>query len=296
MSGDGSKTDISPSLFTEAGTTVASSLERAAVAGKPPVAVVGVSPADVVASGLATTMGTHITAASAEMAPRGPKMREASGAAAAEIQAQDVKNAEDIKRRTMLKEGYDNIVKEFPGAAQGAPTPPDIHSGPGVPDAPKQPWWKLDVSADDWAMTGVGTAISAKTDIPGEFVKTATENLAKGEPGHWAKTAFNDIKGLKGVTPASTVLGVPFVVWQISKDMAEDPAMSIYQATAKEGGGFLAGAAAGALIGSAIPIPVVGTVTGLLLGGAIGMGAGEYIDKAWEPAANAVGKVLDFFS
>jgi phage tail tape-measure protein len=137
-------------------------------------------------------------------------------------------------------------------------------------------------------MGGVGAAIGAKTDLPGEFVKKATENVAKGEPGHWAKTAFSDIKGLKGVSRASGILGAPLVVWQISGAMAEDPTMSIYQATAKEGGGFLAGAAAGALIGSAIPIPVVGTVAGLVAGGVVGVLGGEVIDKAWEPVGDAV--------
>ena len=196
------------------------------------------------------------------------------------------KNAQEIKGLSHSQSAIEQLMRTM--TEGGIPKPPDIHSGPGVPDTPKGPWWSLDVSADDWTMGGVGAAIGAKTDLPGEFVKKATENVAKGEPGHWAKTAFSDIKGLKGVSRASGILGAPLVVWQISGAMVEDPTMSIYQATAKEGGGFLAGAAAGALIGSAIPIPVVGTVAGLVAGGVVGVLGGEVIDKAWEPVGDAV--------
>jgi hypothetical protein len=72
MTDGGSMTDISPSTFTAAGEKVAGLLERAAIPGKPPVAVPGTSPADTAAATLATTMGTRITAASAELAPPRP--------------------------------------------------------------------------------------------------------------------------------------------------------------------------------------------------------------------------------
>jgi hypothetical protein len=66
---------------------------------------------------------------------------------------------------------------------------------------------------------------------------------------------------------------------------------SIWQATAREGGGFWAGALAGAGMGTLIGGPV-GTVAGLIFGGFVGMGASKVIDKAWEPAADLVGKFI----
>jgi hypothetical protein len=298
MTDGGSMTDISPSTFTAAGEKVAGLLERAAIPGKPPVAVPGTSPADTAAATLATTMGTRITAASAELAPRGPAMRTAAQSAAAEIQAQDLKNAEDIKRRTALKEGYDKIVQGIPGAGNGAPTPPSIHSGPGVPPPPG--FWDNWFTTKDTVNAAVGAGVGAKADFSKYMVDQAMKGPASGAPPSWVKTAFTDIKGsnftdikgissitVKGVSPVGGALAAPFLVWNIADNMRED-GNSIWQATAREGGGFLAGAWAGALVGSAIPIPVVGTVTGLVVGGLVGMGAGKFIDKAWEPVGDAV--------
>lgn len=150
-------------------------------------------------------------------------------------------------------------------------------------------------SIEDWAWSGVGTGVAAKTDIPGAFIEASMKGVAKGEPGHWAKTAFSESswKFLK-IRPASGVLAAPLLLWNIKHDMMDDPAVSIYQATAKEGGGFLAGAFAGAAAGTLVAGPV-GTVVGLGAGLLAGAFASNAIDKAWEPAADAVGKVLSFF-
>jgi hypothetical protein len=150
-------------------------------------------------------------------------------------------------------------------------------------------------SIEDWAWSGVGTGVAAKTDIPGSFIQEAMKGAAKGEPGHWAKTAFSEVgpKFLK-IRPASGALAAPLLIWNIKHDMMEDAAMSGYQATAKEGGGFLASVVAGAMVGTAVGGPV-GTVVGLGAGLLAGAFASNAIDKAWEPAAGAVGKVLSVF-
>jgi hypothetical protein len=136
------------------------------------------------------------------------------------------------------------------------------------------------------------------------MVDQAMKGPASGAPPSWVKTAFTDIKGstftdikgissitVKGVSPVGGALAAPFLVWNIADNMRED-GNSIYQATAREGGGFLAGAAAGALVGTAVGGPV-GTVFGLVIGAAAGMGASKVIDKAWEPAANFIGKLIN---
>ena len=95
MSGD--ETNVDPSMFTFAGQRVAEILQRAAIPVEPPVAGVGPSPVDAAATTVAALIGTHITDASVELAARGPKIRAATRAAVAELQAQDRLNAQQIK-------------------------------------------------------------------------------------------------------------------------------------------------------------------------------------------------------
>jgi uncharacterized protein YcfJ len=57
---------------------------------------------------------------------------------------------------------------------------------------------------------------------------------------------------------------------------------------------LLASVVAGAAVGTAFGGPV-GTVVGLGAGFLAGAFASNLVDKAWEPSANAVGKVLSFF-
>ena len=94
MSGD--RTSIDPANFSAAGETVAETLERAAIPVAPPPPMPGPSPADTAASQLATQMGARITTAATDLAPRGPKIRGASQAAVAELQAQDQLGAQQI--------------------------------------------------------------------------------------------------------------------------------------------------------------------------------------------------------
>ena len=127
--------------------------------------------------------------------------------------------------------------------SNGAPTPPEIHAGPGVRES-KQGFWDNWFTNKDFAASVADTAIGAKADIPKYMVEQAMKGPASGAPPSWVTTAFSDIKGLKGVSRAGGALAAPFLVWHIADDMRED-GNSIYQATAREGGGFLAGAAAG---------------------------------------------------
>jgi hypothetical protein len=92
------QTDLSPSSFTEAGDTVARALERGAVPGHAPTAPAGPSPADAAAAALSAAVAARIDAAAARLAPRGPRIRDASTAAAESLAAQDQRNTEAIDR------------------------------------------------------------------------------------------------------------------------------------------------------------------------------------------------------
>ncbi len=303
------QTSISPSTFTAAGESVASALERAAIPGRPPLPTPGMSPADTAASGLATAMATRISAATTEMAPRGPAMRTAAQSAAAGIQAQDLANSQKIAGVATSQSAIDQLMRGLSEGGAGSPKPPADSllaalsargsiTDSAVDDATKGiksfsdlRWKDAAPSVEDWAWNGVGAAVSSKTDVPGYFVAKATENLAKGDPGHWAKSWFSETgwKSLK-MRPATGVLAAPLLLWNIHHDM-ETPAMSARQAIAKEGGGFLASAAAGAGIGTLIGGPF-GTVAGLVVGAAVGAVTSNAIDKLWEPSANAIGHLL----
>jgi hypothetical protein len=273
------QTSISPSTFTAAGESVASALERAAIPGRPPLPTPGMSPADTAASGLATAMATRISAATTEMAPRGPAMRTAAQSAAAGIQAQDLANSQKIAGVATSQSAIDQLMRGLSEGGAGSPKPPADSllaalsargsiTDSAVDDATKGiksfsdlRWKDAAPSVEDWAWNGVGAAVSSKTDVPGYFVAKATG-----------------------------VLAAPLLLWNIHHDM-ETPAMSARQAIAKEGGGFLASAAAGAGIGTLIGGPF-GTVAGLVVGAAVGAVTSNAIDKLWEPSANAIGHLL----
>ena len=117
MSGD--ETNIDPAMFTSAGGRVAEVLERAAVPVAPPVAVAGPSPADAAAANLAALMDEHIGNASTELAPRGPNIREATQAAVAEIQAQDLRNAQQIKGISTSQAAIEQLERGLTGPGAG---------------------------------------------------------------------------------------------------------------------------------------------------------------------------------
>ena len=97
MSAAADETRITPATFTGAGDTVAQALERAAIPAEPPTAAAGSSPVDVALAALSAAMATRIATASAQLAPRGPRIRDASAAAAEELTAQDQTNADGIR-------------------------------------------------------------------------------------------------------------------------------------------------------------------------------------------------------
>jgi hypothetical protein len=141
----------------------------------------------------------------------------------------------------------------------------------------------------DWAWSAAGMGVSAKTEIPGYFVERAMKDTPKGAPGSWTKSAFSDIERvpfLKGVKPAGGVLGAVFMVPAVMADKAVD-GNSTSQAIARETGGFLAGAATGAVVGTAIGGPV-GTVAGIIIGGLVSTGTSKFIEKSWEPVGSFV--------
>jgi hypothetical protein len=96
MSTGADQTRLTPATFTDAGETVARALERAAVPSPAPRASAGPSPVDDAVAALSAAMAARIAAASAELAPRGPSIRDAAAAAAQSLTAQDQTNAETI--------------------------------------------------------------------------------------------------------------------------------------------------------------------------------------------------------
>lgn len=97
MTNGADETDLTPSTFTHAGDTVAQALERGAIPGHAPIAGAGPSPADAAAAALSAAIAARIAAAAADLAPRGPKIRDASAAAAESLTAQDQRNAQTIE-------------------------------------------------------------------------------------------------------------------------------------------------------------------------------------------------------
>ena len=84
---------VNASALRQAGTSVADALDRAAQPTRVPMATPGTSPADAAAGAVAAAMGVKVAAAASELAPRGPKIRAASEAAAASLTATDERNA-----------------------------------------------------------------------------------------------------------------------------------------------------------------------------------------------------------
>jgi len=97
-------------------------------------------------------------------------------------------------------------------------------------------------------------------------------------------TADDIIKSAESTSRASKTLpikvGGALAIAGIGIDIAngKDPV----QAVASGGGGFLASVAAGAVIGTAIPIPGVGTAVGAVVGGVVGVFASGAIDSVFE--------------
>ena len=64
---------VNAAALRQAGTSVADALDRAAQPVRVPAATPGTSPADAAASAVAAAMSGKVAAASAELAPRGPR-------------------------------------------------------------------------------------------------------------------------------------------------------------------------------------------------------------------------------
>jgi hypothetical protein len=252
--GDGSKTDISPSTYTQAGEKVATFLERAAIPGKPPLAVPGPSPADAAATGLATTIGTHITSASTEMAPRGPLMRTASGAAATEIQAQDIaagQKIEGVAKPTAPDWSYNDVAgATAAGIKAEAKAAVDYNTKQlrnivldGAPPGIDGPLSKANLA--DNISTGKGLGLIGK-------VGGAAANVAEVFDG--IKKGFAQVDG--GAAPITAAI---------------DQGAHTFGGILAGGVGAEGGAALGGMLGTAlIPIPGVGTAIGAGFGALAG--------------------------
>ncbi|MQA61722.1 MAG: hypothetical protein GEU86_09550 [Actinophytocola sp.] len=76
------------------------------------------------------------------------------------------------------------------------------------------------------------------------------------------------------------------VAYEISQ--GKDPV----QATVSGAAGFGASVAAGAIVGSAIPVPVVGTVAGAIVGVGVGVFTSGMVDSLWENGIDEVGGAI----
>lgn len=92
------------------------------------------------------------------------------------------------------------------------------------------------------------------------------------------------------VTNSIRVLGVAAVGYGIYNDMQNGE--SVAQAATSNIGGFLAGAGAGALIGSFI-LPPAGTIVGGVIGAGVGLFTSGMIDHLWEDASAGLGDTLE---
>ena len=291
MSGD--ETTIDPSTFTAAGERIADILARAAIPVEPPVAVPGPSPADTAAANLAALMGIHIRAASAELAPRGPKIREATQAAVAEIQAQDLQNAQAIKGVSGSQSAIDTLLR---GVAA---------SGPG--DAPEVPLFTdplgVPVKATDLAYYAAGAAMDTATG----GMKAGVESMIEHGPGEAGPGLGMMLKQWHGFSGFGGVASAPFLGLSIEKDMISGD--NVFKATTREVTGtamgtivgdgaataaplvaeFAASALTGAEFGTVLG-PGVGTAIGLVAGVAVGgwfaMDMSQKVGEAWEAAGN----------
>lgn len=126
--------NVDAAALRQAGTSVADALERAAQPARVPVATPGPSPADAAAAAVAAAMSAKVAAASAELAPRGPKIRAASEAAAASLTATDEQNAALLQGVPATAGG---------GAVGGNPGPAGARRVQMVSDGwddPAEPW------------------------------------------------------------------------------------------------------------------------------------------------------------
>jgi hypothetical protein len=115
-------THINAQIFTKAGAAVGDSLDRAAQPARVPTAIAGTSPADVAANAVAAAMQVKVTAASAELAPRGPTIRTASTQAAAKFTAIDDQNAARLQAVGEMGQSTIGATTSGPGGAGGVAT------------------------------------------------------------------------------------------------------------------------------------------------------------------------------
>jgi uncharacterized protein YukE len=178
--------------------------------------------------------------------------------------------------------------------AESAETVGDAGEGGGFGPTPND----LAVGAEGAIAGGTAdgvrqTVLQAIKDSPGTGVGKAPQGLLD-----W----FEDpaIKGfeLPGFSRVAGVVGVASAVPAVMSDVGEGN--SVAEAVTREGAGVVAGmwagAEAGGVIGSFVPIPGVGTAVGVAAGAVIGAGASwvasNGVKLAWQPVSNAIGSAV----
>lgn len=140
--------------------------------------------------------------------------------------------------------------------------------------------WKPSLA--DVVFGGTGLITGVKTDLITEIWRSS---LGEHPTGVDAKIApwLKEIEGLK-ITKFGGTVGLLTAVPSVFADHAEGNSWK--EAIAREGAatatGLVAGAVSGALIGSAVPIPFVGTLAGALIGGGTAYLASKGVDQIWK--------------
>ncbi len=172
--------------------------------------------------------------------------------------------------------------------------------GPPAPSEADKPWWAL--GKTDAALGGAAGAGGALFEDVAKRTRRAIAAGAETGPGAASprvkqlveeiKTPFKVFgKEIPLGTRMGGVFGLALAVPTIAKEVADG--QSAAEAIVREGAGFAVGTAIGGAVGTLIPIPVVGTALGVVVGGFVGSEVSNIVDKAWDPAAHVVGKVVD---
>ncbi len=146
-----------------------------------------------------------------------------------------------------------------------------------------------------------GAIVDGTTDAIREAAVKAMKEGAKTGPGKASPRLvkfLDDVKvagrSMKGISRVGGLMTAVMVVPAAISDMGEGD--SWRKAFGKETGGAVAGLGSGALVGavvgSFIPIPGVGTMVGMAAGSYIGYLASEGLDTHWEALADTVGSAV----
>lgn len=213
-------------------------------------------------------------------APTGEAATPAAMAAHGEaVQAQNA-HAEKVKAYKKAQADAEDVRRKWQGSVEAVNKKSNAAAAQG--------WF----SVGDAALRHVGAMHDGYTGVVTDR-KGMYRNLDRANASTRAASAAADDAakaqragksfGLK----AGGALAVAGVAYEISQ--GKDPVQAIVSGAA----GFGASVAAGAIVGSAIPVPVVGTVAGAIVGAGVGVFTSGMVDSLWENGIGEVGGAIE---